>query len=300
MEALEKAIAMISAASGADTAAVAERLESDATAESIATEFFEPKYKAQRDQGHKIATDKTRKAVETALKAAGVEDASFDALPAALETLQGKAAAANPAALTPEQLLKQKPVVDALNAERLKIDTAVADAEKRVRGELETERQAFERQRTEVGARTYVKGLLKELNPNYTPGKEAAQEERLVREILNEGNFKLDDKGEPQLVDADGGLLPGKLGSFVKVADFVREKAEEVHGLPLSTPRQSADLTPEQQAAALAAEQGKGGFKHFTGAAPATEEEYLKLANDPAQKPEAVQELRAFWKTKAG
>jgi hypothetical protein len=295
MEALEKAIAMISAASGADATAVAERLESDATAEAIATEFFEPKYKAQRDQGHKIATDKTRKAVETALKAAGVEDASFDALPAAIETLQSKAAAANPAALTPEQLLKQKPVVDALNAERLKTDTAVADAEKRVRGELETERQQFQQQRTSAAVRAAAEAEIARLNPNFTAGKEAVQKERLIRELLSEGKFQLAENGEIQLVDEDGNVLPGKLGNGVaKFADLVRERAEDVYGLPVSSPRESAGLTPEQ----IAAGQGATVFKEFKGAAPKTAEEYQELANDPNLSTPALQELQSYWREK--
>lgn len=289
MEALEKAIAMISAASGAEATAVAERLESDATAESIATEFFEPKYKAQRDQGHKIATDKTRKAVENALKAAGVDDASFDALPAAIETLQSKAAAANPAALSDEQALKLPAVVKALNAQKLVTDSAVAEAVKTTKAELETERQAFAQQRTSAAVRAAAEAEISRLNPNFTPGKEAAQRERLVSELLREANFQLSDSGEIQLIDADGNVLPGKLGNGVaKFADLVRERAEDVYGLPVSSPRQNANLTQAE----IDAAKGAQVPMHFKGVVPTTTQEYIKLANDPTLTREARKELR--------
>lgn len=280
---------MISAASGADATAVTERLESDATAEAIATEFFEPKYKAQRDQGHKIATDKTRKAVETALKAAGVDDASFDALPAAIEALQSKAAAANPAALTPEQAMKLPAVVQALNAQKLATDTAVSDAVKATRAELETERQQFAQQRTSAAVRAAAEAEIARLNPNFTPGKEAAQRERLVKELLSEGNFQLDEAGGIQLVDTDGNVLPGKLGNGVaKFADLVRERAEDVYGLPVSTPRDTAGLTQAE----IDAAKPKNELKHFKGEVPKTEAEYLTLANDRSLPLEARTELR--------
>ena len=291
MDALDKAISIIAAASGADPASVAERLTTDTAADTLASELFEPTYKAQRDQGHKIGTDKAVRRVVQALKAAGATSVTaetlLDTLPDTLTELQGQASAANPAALTAEQLLKQKPVVDALNAERLKIDTAVADAEKRVRGELETERQAFRQQRTEAAVRAALAAEIDQLNPNFTPGKEAAQKERLIRELLAEGGYALSDAGAIQLVDADGNVLPGKLGGVAKYEDRVRERAEDVYGLPKSTERSAPTLTAEQLAAA-------GQQPEYTG--PKTQQEY-DAALLKAAPGEARQQLRAGFTT---
>lgn len=288
MEALEKAISIISAASGADAASVAERLTTDTDADALASDLFEPKYKEQRDQGHKIGTDKTLRKVKEAFKAAGVATVSLDALADALTEVQTAATASNPAALTPEQLLKQKPVVDALNAERLKTEAAVADAEKRVRGELETERQAFTKQRTEAALRAAFTAEIDKLNPNFTPGKEAAQKERLIKELLADGDYTLSESGAIQLVDADGNVLPGKLGNGVaKYEDRVRERAEDVYGLPASSPRETAGLTQEQ----IDAARRSGAY-----AGPKTDDELATEIIKHQDDPTKVDQLQADFK----
>lgn len=294
MDLLEKAIAMISAASGADASSVAERLNTDATPDALASELFEPKYKAQRDQGHNTGVDKTFRKISQALKAAGAEDVTLDTLSDAIAAVQSKAAAANPAALTPEQLLRQKPVVDALNAAKLATDNAVAAARQEERGLLAKDRQAFDKQRTDAAVRDEIRAQLNKdgKTPNYTPGREAVQEERLIDEIMRDGHYMLDDKGKPQLVDAEGVVLPGKMGLGVKtIADFVFEKAEVVHGWPVSSPRESAGLTAED----IAAGKNKPVFVHFKGEMPKTEAELTAIRADQDIPLAARQEVKAAW-----
>ena len=298
MTELEKATAILSAALGAEAPEVAELLTSDEAVSQL-TSRLETKFKDLRDQGDQRATKKTRETVEKAFKAAGVDDASFADLSAAIAALESKASAANPAALTPEQALKLPAVVSALNAERLKTEAAAADTEKRMRSELATERETFNKARTEAAMRAEAKSLLKELNPNYVTGKETVQEQRLIDEIVREARGKLDENGGIQLIEEDGSLKPGKLGNgLAKYADFVREKADEVYGLPVSKPRDTTGLTQEQIDAAANATKG---FVHYKGPKPNTDTEYETLVNDTGTHSyEARKELKSYWAEQKG
>lgn len=293
MDELTKATAIISAALGVEAPEVAELLTSDDAVQAV-TARLETKFTELRDQGDKRATKKTRTAVENAFKSAGVEDASFDKLPAAIEALQTASTAGAVKDLTDEQLLKLPLVVKALNAERLRTETAVEAARTEERTKLEKDRQAFNQQRTEAAVRAAADAEITRLNPNFTPGKEAAQRERLIRELLADGGYQLTDAGEVQLVDTDGHVLPGKLGNGVaKFADLVRERAEDVYGLPKSEPRDSTGLRQDD-----VQRQGGPNLQHYKGALPKTEEEFNTLVNDPSLAVPALQEVRAYWKEK--
>lgn len=286
MAELEKALAIIAAASGADTTAVAERIQSDDVAADIASELFEPRFKAQRDQGDQRATMKTRKEVEKAFKAAGVTDASFAELPAAIEALQQQAATATGATLTEEQVLKHPAAVKALNTLRQSQQQAIDAARAEERQALADKEAKFTKAQTDAAVRKEAERLVGELNPNFSPdpARAARQRQKLIDDLVAEGGYQVGENGAINLVDADGNLLPGKLGTPAQFADRLRERADEFYGLPAATPRTSPGLTAEQAASAAAAD-----AKKYQGDLPKTAAEYAALL--PTLTPEQQAEV---------
>ncbi|GAB3303639.1 hypothetical protein [Hymenobacter tenuis] len=248
----EKLIGILAAAAGVVETEVAELIK---TAEGVDTlsDHLEAKISKVRDDADKRATKKTRTEVEKALKSAGIADASFADLPAAIEALQTQASTTATKDLSDDQLLKHPSVVKELNKLRSAQEQAIESARQEERQKLEAQRQAFTKQQTDAKVRQEVERFITEYDPNFSPdpARAARQREKLVNDLVAQGGYQLSEDGTSvQLIDADGNLLTGKMNNPVKLADRVREYAEDLYGLPLSTDRQSPGLTPTDAATA--------------------------------------------------
>jgi hypothetical protein len=245
MTELEKAIAIISAASGADTTAVAERLQSDEAPAALATDLFEAKFTAQRDQGDQRATKKTRTEVENALKAAGVPDAKFSDLPAAIDALKVKAADG----LTPDQALAHPAVKQKLNELTASIDQKVTAAKQEERQAFEKERQEFSQKQVAAKKTTLADGLLATLNPVFGDAAKAAfRKSQLIEHLATLPTVEVN--GELFEADSQGELKTDALGNPVKYADMVRRETEARYDLPVSTDKSSPGVKQADVASA--------------------------------------------------
>lgn len=291
MTELEKATAILSAALGVDASDVAETLKSDTAVDALSAQI-DSKYTDQRKQGNQQAISKTRRDVERAFKNAGVADASFDNLPAAIEALQAQAEPADAKTLTDEQALRLPAVVKALNTLKTEKEQAVEKAREEERTALNGQIQEFNAKQVHAKVRAEAEQLVAQLNPNFStdPARAAKQRQKLIDDVIAQGGYQLDEQGTVQLVDADGNLLPGKMGNPAKLSDRVREYADELYGLPASSPKDSANIRPEDVTPGQPA-----GFTHFKGEAPKTEAEYVTLANDPNLSTEALKEVQGYW-----
>ncbi|NVO33216.1 hypothetical protein [Hymenobacter lapidiphilus] len=275
-----------------DVSDVAETLKSDEAVEAV-TAQFETKYKEQRDHGNKQAINKSRRDVERAFKNAGVADASFDSLPAAIEALQSQVEPAEGKALTDEQALKLPAVVRALNMLKTETGTLVEQARQQEREALQNQIQEFTAKQVHAKVRTEAEQVVTQLNPNFSddPARAAKQRLKLIEDIIAQGGYQLDEAGGVQLVDKDGNLLPGKMGNPLKFADRVREYADEFYGLPTSTPRDSAAIRQSD----VSRHAAPPVLEHYKGELPKTEADYLKLANDTTLSYDARKELKQQW-----
>jgi len=288
MTELEKAIAIIAAASGAEATAVAERLQSDETPATVATELFEAKFTAQRDQGDQRATRKTRTEVEAALKTAGIADAKFSELPAAIEALKIKAAEDAGKGLTPELALAHPAVKQKLNELTASIDQRVTTAKQEERTAFEQEKQQFTQAQIAARKATLADAELTTLNPVFgDTSKAPARRAELVRRLAQLPTVEVN--GELFEADGNGELKLNRLSDPVKYADMVRRETEAAYDLPTSTERQAVGVQQQQVAA--------GGFQftEYKGTAPKTETEVLALRNDQSLPMAARKEVAAYW-----
>lgn len=289
MTELEKAIAIISAASGADATAVAERLQSDEAPTAAATDLFEAKFTAQRDQGDQRATKKTRTEVEAALKAAGVADAKFSDLPAAIEALKSAAADAASKGITPEQALAHPAVKSKLNELTTATESKVKEAVEKVQNDFAAERTKFTQEQVAARKAALADGELATLNPVLGDAAKAAfRRAELVKHLSQLPTVEV--KGELFEADANGELKTDSLGNPVKYADMVRRETEARYDLPVSTAKDS----PGVQQRDVAGQQGFQ-FKEYKGAPPKTEAEALALRNDQSLSLPARKEVGAYW-----
>jgi len=296
MTELEKAIAIISAASGADATVVAERLKSDAAAQAVAIEIFEPKYKEQRDQGHRTATMKERKAVEKIFKDAGVEDASADALPAAIEALKLVAAEDAGKGITPEQALGHPAVKSKLNELTTATESKVREAVDRVQGDFKAEREAFAQKQLAAKVTEKAAAVVAELNPVFSQDttRAATQRADLLSRIASGQFVEVNGELFPADPAAPGEVLTDGLGHAVKLSDFVRKQTETLYDLPVSAEKSSPGVKPGDVLPRTGFQ-----FEHFKGDAPKTKDEIAALRADQTLPLAARKELAAYGETLA-
>lgn len=291
MTELEKAIAIISAASGAEATVVAEQLTSDEAPTAAATRLFEVKFNEQRDQGDQRATKKTRTEVEKALKDAGVTDAKFSDLPAAIQALKASAAAEAGKGITPEQALAHDAVKAKFNELTASIDQKVTAARAEERTAFEKERTDFEAGKLASRKAVLVDEQLTTLNPllgepTKAVGRRAELVDRLSKLPTVEVNNELFE------ADANGEIKRNALGNPVKYADMVRRETERLYDLPVSSPKESPSVKQEEVANKSATD---FTFKEFKGEAPKDEDAVLAIRNDQSIPLAARQEVAAYW-----
>ncbi|OGX80827.1 hypothetical protein BEN47_06105 [Hymenobacter lapidarius] len=296
MEDFQRLLSVVAATLNKPADEVAEAAKSD---EGIATltDTFKAYRKAQYDAGHKASKKEATSTVEAALRKRGAADASFDDLDSALDALETSARQKAGQALSDDDALRLPVVKAALtkaeNEKMLAISTASKDAETKLQAQIDS----FRKEQQDAKVAQAAEAHLAELNPNFNadPVKAARQKARVIAEIKN-GKYELGEDGTIKPLQQDGVYLPNAHGHPVSFADYVRSAVEESgFDLPVSQPRQSASLTPEQ----VAAGQGAAVLTHFKGALPKSEQEYITLANDPNLPADALTELRGYWQAQA-
>lgn len=295
MTELEKAIAIISAASGAETSVVAEQLTSDEAPTAAATKLFEGKFTEQRDQGDQRATKKTRTEVEKALKDAGVTDAKFSDLPAAIQALKASAAADASKGITPEQALDHQAVKAKINELTASIDAKVAAAKVEERTAFEKERATFEAGKLASRKAILADEQLTVLNPLLGDATKAVgRRAELIERLSKLPTVEVDG----QFFEAENGEIKrDALGNPVKYADMMRRETERLYDLPVSTPKDSPSVTDKDVAAGDAK---APVFTHFKGEAPKTEDAKLAICNDQSIPIAARKEVADYWEKQKG
>lgn len=294
MEDFQRLLGVVAATLNKPATEVAEAAKSEEGVAAL-TESFKTYRKEQYDSGHKAAKKESTTVVEAALRKRGAPNATFAELDEALDALETSARDKAGKALTPEELLRQKPVVDALNAKDREREVAVQTAKTEAEQQVAKDRLAFQKEQATAKVEDAARKAIKALDPNLhsDPAKAERQLNRLIADI-KAGEYEVDEKGNIRPVDAKGEYLKNDHGHPVAFDEHVRGIVTAEFDLPAATQRDSPGLTPEQ----IAAGQNAVVFKEYKGAAPKTEEEYIQLANDPTLTTPALQELQAHWKTK--
>ncbi len=291
MTELEKAIAIISAASGAEAPAVAEQLNSDEAPAATAAKLFEVKFTEQRDQGDQRATKKFRTDTEKLFKEAGVPDAKFSDLPTAIQTLKANAAADASKGITPEQALSNEAVKAKFNELTASIDQKVAAARVEERAAFEKERTTFEAGKLASRKAVLADTELAALNPVLGDEKKApGRRAELVERLSKLPTVEVD--GQFFEADANGEIKRDALGNPVKYADMMRRETERLYDLPVSTPKDSPQV---RQGDVPPTTPGNFAFKDFKGTPPKTEADLLAIRNDQSLPLAARKEAVAYW-----
>lgn len=267
----EKLIGMLAAASGVAETEVAELIKTDEGIDSL-SQTLDTKFTKVRDDADKRATKKTRTDVEKVLKDAGVEDARFDNLPAAIETLTTKAAeSATGGKLDEATVLKHPAVVALKNKLTLETEQKVNEARQQEQQKLQQERESFAREQVAAQVREKAGALIDQLQPVFSqnPTVAANQRQRLLADLTS-GRY-LVENGELVPVDADGEVVKDAQLNPLKFEALVRKTVTDNFDLPVSTDRSAPTLTAEQIAAGARAKQ------EYTG--PKTDDEYANALN---------------------
>lgn len=267
----EKLIGILAAAAGVAETEIAEYLKSDEGIDSI-SQALDTKFTKVRDDADKRATKKTRTEVEKALKEAGVEDARFDNLPAAIETLTSQAAqSASGGKLDEATVLKHPAVVALKNTLTLDIERKVTEARTEERQKLQQQREEFSREQTAATVREQASALIEQLQPVFSlnPVVAANQRKRLLEELTT-GRY-LVENGELVPVDADGEVVKDAQLNPLKFEAVVRKMVTDNFDLPTSTARNTPPLTAAQIAA--------GAHAKATYTGPTTPDAYADALN---------------------
>ena len=287
----EKLIGMLAAASGVAEAEVADLIKTDEGIDSL-SQTLDTKFTKVRDDADKRATKKTRTEVEKALKEAGVEDARFDNLPAAIETLTTKAAeSATGGRLDEATVLKHPAVVALKNKLTLETEQKVNEAVQQEQQKLQQEREHFTREQVAAQVREKAGALIDQFQPVFSqnPAVAANQRQRLLADLTS-GRY-LVENGELVPVDADGEVVKDAQLNPLKFEALVRKTVTDNFDLPVSTDRSAPTLTAEQIAAGARAKQD------YTG--PKTRAEYdakVLTLNDREQRQALRESFEAYEK----
>lgn len=294
MEDFQRLLGVVAATLNKPADEVAEAAKSE---EGIATltDSFKVYRKTQYDAGHKASEKAIKSTVEAALRKRGAADASFDELDAALDAVEASVRDKAGKSLTSEELLKQKPVIDALNAKDRERETAVQLAKTEAEQAVTKDREAFQKEQQSVKVENAARKAISTLNPNLhtDPAKAERQLNRLIADI-KAGEYEVDATGNIRPVDEKGAYLTNEHGHPVVFDEHVRSIVTAEFDLPVSTPRDSPGLTPEQ----IAAGQGQKGYEHFKGKRPETEAEVLAIRADQTIPLEARKEVAAEWEAR--
>lgn len=275
---MQEVIGMLAAAAGVAETEAAELATTDegraALQGKIAAKLADVKTNADGR-----ALKSARKAVEDALRAAGVEAAVFepgrefkDNVTAAVEVLQAQTVADSGKGLSEEQVLKHPAVIKLKNELTLDTERKVNAAKAEVSESLKKEQDDFRREQNLVGVRAWVESQVDSLNPNFSdvPTIAAAQRKDLVAKIISVGTYQQEGTAYV-LVDEKGEIIKDAMQNAVKPESKARELAETFYGLAISTDRQAPPLTAEQIAA------GARSGLPYTG--PKTDNEYANALN---------------------
>lgn len=285
-------LAVVALALGKKTDEVAELAKSDEGKKTL-TDLYKSKVTELKtesfDNGAKDREKKVKKEVETALKDTfGVKSTKegqdlFDEI---------KADALKPEKLT-DEAVKASPLFIALEK---RAETAKVDAEKEFDGKLkEFEANSNKAKTTEdfVGdAMKAFHGLRPLLSKDET--RKANQEAIFAQAVRDGYEFeKLDDKS--WLIKKDGKRLEDGAGNRVKFDDFVREKTLANFDIAEADERSSTGDEPGSGA-------GKGGSpdKTYKGAAPKTEDAFMKIQQDKTIPAAERLEIAKVYNAEAG
>ncbi|MGI4864155.1 MAG: hypothetical protein ACRYFZ_09560 [Janthinobacterium lividum] len=289
MTELEKLLGVVAPILNKSADEIAEVLKSDEGTAAL-TQSFKDYRKSQYDDGHKAAGKSIKGQVEAALRKRGAADASFDELDTALDTLETAAREKSGKTLTAEELLKQKPVIDALNAKDRERETAVAQATTTAQEAVKADRDAFRKEQADTKVEAAARKLIAELNPNLPttdPAKQTNLINRLVAEI-KQGKYEVDEAGAVRPLGEDGTYEKNGHGHPVEFAEKVRGVVTSLYDLPVANPREIP------QAGNPAGNPGQFEFKHYKGAVPKTAEEITALRSDQTIPLDARKELKAY------
>lgn len=265
---MEKLHGILAAAAGVAATEAAELASTDEGLDTLQSKISAKLADVKKNEGKRVLKD-TRKAVETALQAAGVDADVFDEgrefkenLAAAVEALQSKTVADTGKGLTEEQVLKHPAVIKLKNELTLDTDRKVTAAKAEVAEALKKEQEDFRKEQNLVGVRAWAEKQVDELNPIFstTSTIAAAQRKDLVDKIISAGTYQKEGDAYV-LVDDKGEIIKDAMQNAVKPETKARQLAETFYGLPVSNPRDTPPLTAAEIAAGARAKQDYTGPK---------------------------------------